>query len=209
PRGRRGPARRLAGGSLTPMRSEIIARNYAETLLELARRQGGASVEAYLGSLDALAALLEGDPRVREFLETPRIGAEDKKAALTAALGGRVPDLFLRFVLVVVDKRRQGLFPEIAAAYRGLVDERMGRVRVAVSISHAPDPALQDEIRRGLEARLGKAVIPTFTVEPELLGGVVVRMGDQILDGSLQSRAAQLRRHLLAVELPPLAAAGS
>lgn len=191
------------------MRSEIIARNYAETLLELARRQGGDAVEAYLGSLDALSSLLETEPRVREFLETPRVGADAKKEALRAALGGRVPELFLRFALVVVDKRRQGLFPEIAAAYRARVDELMGRVRVSVSISHAPDAALQDEIRRALEVRLGKAVIPTFTVEPELLGGMVARVGDQILDGSLQSRAAQLRRHLLAVNLPPLAAAGS
>ena len=191
------------------MRSEIIARNYADTLLELARRQGGDAVEAYLGSLDALDALLGSEPRVREFLETPRIGADAKKDALRAALGGRVPELFLRFVLVVVDKRRQGLFPDIAAAYRARVDELMGRVRVSVAISHAPDAALQDEIRRALELRLGKAVIPTFTVEPELLGGMVARVGDQILDGSLQSRAAQLRRHLMAVSLPPLAAAGS
>jgi F-type H+-transporting ATPase subunit delta len=189
------------------VRAQVIARNYAETLLALAERHGGrATAEAFLRDIEELAALVEREPRVREFLETPRVSAEEKKRALRAALAGRAPELFLRFVMVVVEKRRQALLREIASAYRGLVDEIQGRVRVSVAISHAPDPALQDDIRGALEARLGKVVIPTFTVDPELLGGVVVRVGDQILDGSVRSRASRLRRRLLEAELPKLAA---
>ncbi|HYW11327.1 MAG TPA: ATP synthase F1 subunit delta [Longimicrobium sp.] len=189
------------------MRSEIIARNYAETLLSLAERHGGeGGMEAFGQAAESLAALVEGDPRFKQFLETPRIAPEQKKAALQLALGGRAPEMFVRFVMVLTDKRRQALLPEIAAAYRALVDERMGRVRVRVTISHEPDAALQAEIGNSLADRLGKTVIPTFTVDPELLGGIVVQVGDQILDGSLRTRAAQLRRRLLAVDLPPLAA---
>ena len=188
------------------MRAEIIARNYAETLLTLAERHGGAGgLEAFGQAADALAGLVQGDPRMRQFLETPRITPEQKKAALQQALGGRAPDMFVRFVMVLADKRRQSLLPEIAAAYRELVDARMGRVRVRVTISHAPDAELQAEIGNTLADRLGKTVIPTFTVDPELMGGMVVQVGDQILDGSLRTRAAQLRRRLLAVDLPPLA----
>ena len=124
---------------------------------------------------------------MRQFLETPRVTPDQKKAALRQALGGRAPEMFVRFVMVLADKRRQSLLPEIAAAYRELVDERMGRLRVQVTISHAPDDALQAEIGRTLADRLGKTVIPTFTVDPELLGGIVVRVGDQILDGSLRT----------------------
>jgi F-type H+-transporting ATPase subunit delta len=189
------------------VRSHVIARNYAETLFALAERHGGrATAEEFLRHVEDLAALLEREPRVREFLETPRVSAEEKKQALRAALAGRTPELFLRFVLVVVEKRRQAILREIASAYRDLVDEMMGRIRVSVAISHAPDAALQEEIRRALEGRLGKAVIPTFTVDPDLLGGVVVRIGDQILDGSIRSRAAHLRRRLLETELPEPAA---
>ena len=185
------------------MRAEVIARNYAETLLELAERAGGQdAVEEYAGAMDEVAELL-ADGRVREFLATPRVPADAKKAALVTALGSRVPAPFLRFLQVVVDKRRQGQLGEIAEQFRTLVDERFGRVRVAVEISHAPDAALQAEIGQSLANRLGKVVIPTFSVNPELLGGVVVRIGDEILDGSVRSRSQGLRRRLLAAQLPP------
>lgn len=190
------------------MRAEVIARNYAETLFTLAERHGGrTTAEEYQRALDDLASLLESEPRVREFLETPRISAEQKRQALRATLAGRVPDLFLRFVMVLVERRRQGLISEIAAAYRELVDEAMGRIRVSVVVSQAPDAALAEDIRRGLEARLGKAVIPQFAVDPDILGGVVVRVGDQILDGSVRSRLAHLRRRMAESRVPEALAA--
>lgn len=189
------------------MRSELIARNYAETLLDLADRNGGpAAMDQFAAALDEVAGLVQSDPRVRQFLETPRVPAAEKKRALRAALAGRAPELFLRFVSVLVDKRRQTLLPEIAEAFRGLVDERMGRVRVQVAISHLPDEALQAEIGNALALRLGRTVIPTFTVDPDLLGGMVVQVGDEILDGSVRSSAARLRRAMMAAQLPPSAA---
>jgi F-type H+-transporting ATPase subunit delta len=189
------------------VRSELIARNYAETLLDLADRNGGAAaMDQFAAALDEVAGLVQSDPRVRQFLETPRVPAAEKKRALRAALAGRAPELFLRFVSVLVDKRRQTLLPEIADAFRGLVDERMGRVRVQVAISHLPDEALQAEIGNALARRLGRTVIPTFTVDPDLLGGMVVQVGDEILDGSVRSSAARLRRAMMAAQLPPSAA---
>lgn len=179
------------------MRAEIVARNYAQTLLELAERNGGQPTVEEFGRAMELLADTVADRKVREFLSTPRVDAEARKEALRGALEGRVPDLFLRFVMVVVDKRRQALLSDIAHEYRALVDERAGRVRVQVAISHAPDPDLEEEITRALAKRLGKTVIPTFTVNPELLGGMVVRMGDEILDGSVRTRAAQLRRRMI------------
>ena len=184
------------------MRAEIIARNYAETLLALAERQGPGALEEFGRALDELAALLRSDPRARQFLDTPRVSPAQKKAALTAALAGRAPAMFVRFVMVLTDKRRQSLLPEIALAYRDLTDERMGRVRVAVTISHAPDEALQAEIGNALADRLGRTVIPTYRVDPELLGGMVLRLGDEILDGSVRSRASALRRRLMDTTVP-------
>ena len=189
------------------MRNEAIARNYAETLLALAERNGGQpTAESFAVALGALSALLDSDPRVRGFLETPRISAEAKKDALRQALQGRAPELFVRFVLVVVDKRRQAMFGDIAQAYQALMDQALGRVRAQITLSHAPDAALQTEIQRALEARLGMPVVPAFRVDPELLGGLVVKVGDEVLDGSVRSRAAGLRRRMLEADIPSLSA---
>jgi F-type H+-transporting ATPase subunit delta len=184
------------------MRAQIIARSYADTLLELARRNGGAATVEEFGAAMERLAEAAADPRVQEFLASPRLGGDQRKQALRAALGGRVPELFLRFVLVVVDKRRQRLLGEIAHEYRALVDEQLGRTRVQVSISHAPDAALQQQIADALSRRLGRTVIASFSVDPALLGGMVVRYGDEILDGSVRTRAAHLRRRMLEAPLP-------
>ncbi len=188
------------------MRSSLIARNYAETLLALAERNGGLpAVQEYARALDDVAALVQGEPRVRHFLETPRVSAAERKQALRAALSGRVPELFLRFVLVVVDKGRQGHLREIASAYHDRVDEMLGQVRVQVTVAREPDPALREEVRVALERRLAARVVPTFTTDPDILGGMIVRYGDEVLDGSVRRRAQELRRRMLAATLPPAA----
>jgi F-type H+-transporting ATPase subunit delta len=181
----------------------IIARNYAETLLALAQRHGGdEAVDEYGDAIGEVAELLEREPLVREFLETPRVDLAGKKRALQASFGGRVPDLFLRFLMVVVAKRRQTLLREIAEQYRFLVDDARGRARAEIVLALEPDEALRAEIVSGLERRLDKQVVPTFHVDPSLLGGILVRVGGQTMDGSLRRRAVGLRRRLLEVEVP-------
>jgi F-type H+-transporting ATPase subunit delta len=187
------------------MGPSIIARNYAETLLELANRHGGSgTVDEYAEAIDEVAELLEREPLIREFLETPRIDIPSKQKALQASFGGRVPDLFLRFLRVVVENRRQGMFGEIAKQYQLLVDEMRGRVRADIAVAREADEALKREIVSSLERRLGKDVIATFNVDPSLIGGIVIRIGGQVLDGSLRRRTAGLRRRLLHSRLPEL-----
>lgn len=192
------------------MQPSIVARNYAETLLALAERNGGLAVaEEYLAALEEVTALIEREPRIRSFVLTPRVDTESRKNALRAALAGRVPELFLRFLLVVVDKRRQSLIPQIAVAFRETVDRLMGRVRVDVTVAQQPDAAEQALIRGTLERKLGIAVLPRFTVDPELIGGIVVRLGDQVMDGSVRRGMQEMRRNMLRAPLPePAAAAG-
>ena len=131
------------------MGPSIIARNYAETLLELAHRHGDAgTVEAFGRALDVVVELLRREPRVREFLETPRVETAAKQRALRTSFQGRVPDVFLRFLLVVVEKRRQALLPQIAREYQALVDVSLNRVRADVALARPADPELQREIVR-------------------------------------------------------------
>lgn len=189
------------------MRPSVVARNYAETLLTLAQRSGPGTVDEFDRAIADVATMLEREPRIREFLNTPRVDAEAKKQALRASFGGRVPDPLLRFLLVVVDKRRQGILPEIAAGYHDLVDQIHGRVRARITLAEPPDDALRAEIVRALEKHLGKQVVASWETDRDMVGGVVIRVGDQILDGSVRSRLAALRRRLMAAELPITAGA--
>lgn len=192
------------------MASSIVARNYAETLFALAQRHGGEStVNEYGDAITEVASVLHGEPLIREFLETPRVGADEKKAALEASFKGRVPDLFLRFLLVVVEKRRQGLLEEIATQYHMIVDEARGRARAEVRVARAPSDDLQKEIVASLERRFGKKIVADFEVDESLIGGIVIRVGDEILDGSLGRRVTGLRRRLLEARLPAATPASS
>lgn len=182
------------------MGPSIIARNYAETLLELARRSGGdQAIDAYGSALDEVGELLRREPRVRDFLETPRVTTDERKRAVRAAFEGRVPEPFLRFLLVVIEKRRQALLGRIATEYSALVDELRGRVRAQVTMAREAEPALRQEVVAALQKRLDRTVVATFDVDPALLGGVVVRVGDQLYDGSLRRRITGLRRRMLGV----------
>jgi len=182
------------------VRDETIARSYAETLFALAERHEGH--EVYGVNLGQLIAVLDQDPRFRMFLETPRVSAAQKKEVLRTALEGEVPQNFLHFLLILVDKRRQRLLSEIAREYFALEDEFLGRVHVEVTLAREPGEGAEDEITRRLSEMLGKTAVPHVRVKPEILGGIVVKAGDIVYDGSLRRRMASMRRRLLAASLP-------
>lgn len=181
------------------MRDKTVARNYAEALLELADRNEGA--EVYGEWIGAVAQVLEANPKLRLFLETPRIDAEDKKSALINALGGKAPQPFLNFLRITIDKRRQRLLGEIDTEYRELLDERMGRIHVQVTVAHPLDEAGVAEVKTELSRLLGKTAVPEINVDPSILGGILVRAGDTIFDGSLKHRMERLRRRLLEADI--------
>lgn len=182
------------------MRDTTIAESYAATAFELARRHD--RVEEFAAAFRELSDVLARQARVRVFLETPKVEAQDKKRVLSDALRGRVPPLFLNFVLVVVDKRRQRLLLDIAQAYAALLDAHLGRVHVQVTFAREPDERLEEDVATELSRILGKTVVPHVRVNPHILGGVVVRYGDRVMDGSLRRRLLSLRRQLLTAELP-------
>lgn len=189
------------------MRGTTIARSYAEALFELGERHGES--DAYGVWLDALARMIESTPQLRAFLETPKVGSEDKRRTLREAFGGRVPPRLLNFLLVVIDKRRQGLFPEMAAQYHALLDRHKGRLHAEVTLAHAPTADDERRVAEQLSRSLGKTVIPHVRVNPDILGGVIVRYGDKVLDGSLRRQLLALRHRMLEAELPRPAAIGS
>lgn len=176
------------------MESNTIGRSYAEGVYALAEKHK--LQDEFVDNFAALDVVL-ADSTVRTFLESPRIDTALKKRVLTAALSGRVNQLFLNFVLLVLDKRRQRLYRSIAREYRALLDEAAGRLHVQVTVARAPAPQVEEDIRTRLSTIFGKTVIPHVTVDERLLGGIIVRTGDRVIDGSLRRRLLALRRQLI------------
>jgi len=186
--------------------SETIARNYAATLFELAQRHEG--LEAFAGGVDMVVGLLDQNPSFRLFLETPRIADEDKKKLLKKVFSQHIPRSLLNFIQVMVDKRRQRLLGLVAEEFHALLDEHMGRTHVTVTLAREIDPGVLEDLSGKVSALLGQEAILHVRVKPEILGGVYLKTGDTVYDGTLRRRIKQLRRQLVNAELPDLATGG-
>ncbi len=177
------------------MRDSTIARNYADVLVTLARRAD--DLDGWGKMFDEVARLVEGDVKVRRFLESPRVPATEKKAILVKAFQDRMPRPMVRFLESLVTNRRQLLIPAIATEYAALVDESLGRVRAEVTLAREPQPGEIEAIAASLSKTLGRTAVPHVRINPDIVGGVIVRVGDYVKDGSVRRRLGMLRSKLV------------
>jgi F-type H+-transporting ATPase subunit delta len=178
------------------MNDSTIGRNYAETLLTLAKK--GGDEEEWGALIDAIGVAMQEDRTLKTFLESPKIAASQKIEILARALGKRVAPVFLRFLETVVAKRRQMLIPTIASEYRALIDESEDKVHANVMVAREPKGPEKEALARQLSRVLGKRVVPHITLNPAILGGLIVKVGDTVMDGSVRRRLATLRSRMLA-----------
>ena len=177
------------------MRDSTIARNYAETLLVLATR--AQDLRGWGKMLTDVASAIQENPTLRLFLESPKVSGAQKSEVIGKAFSDRMPRLMLRFLLTLIAHRRQMLIPEIAQEYLNLVDAAEGRIHARVTVAKETDDAERDAIAQHLSRMFGKQVVPHLIVDPSIMGGVVVHVGDTVLDGSVRKRLASLRRKML------------
>ena len=164
------------------MKSVTIARNYAEALF------------AAGDVLDAVAGAIQADERIAITLDSPRVSKAAKAQILERALEGEVPPEFVRFLQAVVRRGRQGLLTEIAQEYQVLLDQKLNRVHAGVTLAQDPDARIEKQVVERLAQALGREVRAYFRSDPRILGGVVVRVGDRIFDGSVRRRLTALQR---------------
>jgi F-type H+-transporting ATPase subunit delta len=176
------------------VQGESVARNYAEALLTLARKAEDPS--GWGSMLRQVATAIRTDETLSRFLDSPRVGAGAKSEVLSKALSDRVPRLFLRFLQQLVKNRRQMLIPTIADEYDTLLDASQGIVHARVTVARETGDAETAMIAERLSKAVGKQVVPHVAVDPAILGGVVVRIGDTVMDGSLRRKLAMLRRRM-------------
>lgn len=181
------------------MREPGLAERYARALFGAAVARG--AEDRVGGDVAALQALEERGVALRLFLEAPNVRDDAKHRAIDAALGKRAQALTVRFLHLLVAKRRTGLLREAIAAYAQILRQHQGRVRARVLTASPLADDLRESLRVALERRTGKQVEIHAVVDPAVVGGVSVQWGDQILDDTVRTRLKQLRERMLEVEV--------
>jgi len=177
------------------MRDATVSRNYAEVLLTLASR--AEDLPGWGKLIQDVASAMEDDATLRLFLESPKVSEAQKSAVLSEALADRVPRHFLRFLLALVHKRRQMLIPEIATEFHNLVDQSEGRIHATVTVARETSDEDRSAIARQLSRVLGKQAMLHVNVNPAIIGGLIVKIGDTVMDGSVRKRLATLKSRIL------------
>ena len=173
-----------------------ISRRYAKALLELANEAG--NVDTIVQETSRVAETYEGSIELQRVLGDPLVPHGAKKAILgdlTQSLS--VGPLTKNTVLLLGDRRRLRLLPEIAQLLREMNDLRKGVVRAEVTSAVNLSDAFYDRLRQKLEQMTGKKVVLDKKTDPALIGGVVTRIGDQVFDGSIKARLSSLRNALM------------
>ncbi len=178
------------------MRDESIARNYAETLLSLAKK--ATDPDGWGVTMQGVADAFNTDPALRNFLGSPKVSPAQKNEVLSKALSDRTPRLFMRFIQMLVTKRRQMLIPSISTEYQNLLDREHGRVHATVTVARETSEEERKKIAAQLTKALGREVVAHLSVDPRILGGVVVKYGDTVMDGSVRKRLATLKSRMVA-----------
>lgn len=176
---------------------DTAAKRYAQAVFEIARDRN--SLEKWSADL-GLVALAMADPQAAAILTSTKLALADRYRLLEAILAGIDP-LVMNLAKLLVAKGRVEVAPQVAEAYRDLVDEHSGVAHARV-VTAVP---LADAEQRAVEKRLsqitGKKVIAHLEVEPAILGGLVARVGDRLIDGSTHSKLLALKRTLEGQEL--------
>ncbi|MEO2048221.1 MAG: ATP synthase F1 subunit delta [Pirellulales bacterium] len=176
---------------------EKLARVYAKAALDAAEVKGTA--EKMVEELSELAtAVLDRFPQLETLLSTELISPDEKQKILERTFSGRVTVSSLGLLQVLARHDRLFILREVIQSVQSLWEQRSGRVRVEVQFAVEPDPSLQQEVVTALKALLQADPILTTTLNPDLVAGFVVRVGDMVYDGSARTSLERARKTMVA-----------
>ncbi len=177
--------------------ADALANVYARSLFELATDAGGTDkLVEVANELEQICELAREDKKINLFLSSPIVDVKARGKALSAIFTNRITDLMLRFLLVLNNKGRLNRLESIETAFDQLVQEAFGRIEVDVITPVAIDAELMATIKEKISTVLGKEPVLHPYVDESLLGGIKLRIGDQLIDGSVQTRLRKLREEL-------------
>jgi len=171
--------------------STLVAKRYAKALIASGRHAG--ITTALDDDVAAVRETVEQSRDLRLLFASPVVSREKKIAVVRALFRERVHDLVVRFLELLVEKNRESLFAEIASAYRELRDDELGIVEAVATTPRPMTAETESGLRSVLERQTGKRIRLRVETDPSLIGGLVVRIGDIVHDGSVSNSLAQLR----------------
>lgn len=177
--------------------TDTLARIYAKSLFEMATAAGGdRAVEESVDELEQIAAA-NSDPAVARFFSSPMVAKSRRKELLKTVFSGKISDLTLRFLLVLNANDRLNHFPAIVVAFRQMLEQARGRIDVEV-ITAGPLGAEQVALlKQKIQSVIGREPLIEQSVDPSMIGGVKIRVGDRLIDGSVAGRLRRMRHALL------------
>ncbi|MFB9947846.1 F0F1 ATP synthase subunit delta [Rhizobium puerariae] len=169
-----------------------VAERYASSLFELALEAG--SVDKVGADLDRFQALLDESEDLRRLVASPVFSAEEQQKAVTAvAAKAGISGLVGNFLKVVAGNRRLFALPGMVRAYRVIAAEHRGEITAEVTSAHALTAAQETELKSALKGVTGKDVSIAVTVDPSILGGLIVKVGSRQIDTSLRTKLSTLK----------------
>jgi F-type H+-transporting ATPase subunit delta len=178
---------------------DAVARVYAASLFEIAEAKGGQeAIEGTQGELEEILELAREDRSFSEFLASQILSHEERAKSLEAIFRGRASDHVVNFLKVLSEKDRLGHLAAIAAAYDELVQKHFGRVEVDVYTASTADEGLLESLTSRLREVLGKEPVLHPYVDESMIGGLRLRIGDELVDASVSTQLRKMREDLKA-----------
>ena len=170
-----------------------IARPYAEAAFRLARDEN--ALPAWSAMLQLVAGVV-ADPQMAAALDNPRLTSGDKEALLFSVCGDKLEALGRKFVRVLVEADRIAVLPQVGALFEALKDDAEGLARARIDSAFALTEAQVTELKTALEAHFGKKIDATVHVDPALIGGARITVGDTVIDGTVEAQLANMATRL-------------
>lgn len=181
------------------MKDRIVCERYAGALLNVAKKREEA--ERVFEEMVFLKKVLHGNLTLRRFLESPHITQEDKTSFIKRVFGEAVTGTAMTFLLLLVRKYRLKSLSEIIDAYEKLYDVEMSVQRTEVITAYPLDDAAAGKLRNAVETAMGKSVKMCFSIDPQILGGVVIKTPNLIIDGSIRRKLRDLSYSIMALKV--------
>ncbi|MDB5100795.1 MAG: synthase subcomplex delta subunit [Cyanobacteria bacterium RYN_339] len=174
----------------------MIADRYADAIFQAALPQGADTLQTIDGNLADVAAMFKDNADLARLWKHPVVKRADKQALVRQLFGGKIHPLALNLLLLLVDKKRGVIFGQVQQAFRTRYNALRQRATIKVTSALPLDAAQVESLRHEFATKLSKEVQVDTAVDPALIGGVVVQIEDQVIDGSIRGRLEALRMSL-------------